>query len=243
VTKQVEGIILKTTDYQEKSKILQVMTKEHGLISVIMKGASQYKSQAYRLAQPITHAFLSIYYQEGLSSCFSGEVMSNFQSLKIDFQKNVYVYHLFELILKSVEKHQPIPYVYDCLLAVITAIDEIDDPIKIGLFTLVFEIKLLYFLGVAPQLDVCVECGQDKGIIDFDVYKGGLLCRNCQTNPLATSMDTIKLLMRSFYLNLDELMTLEATKHQVQELRQLIDAYYDFYLGLKTNSRKYMTLG
>ena len=37
--KEVEGIILKETSYKEHSKIIQILTKEHGLISVIAKGS------------------------------------------------------------------------------------------------------------------------------------------------------------------------------------------------------------
>jgi DNA repair protein RecO (recombination protein O) len=243
VTNQVEGIVLKTTDYQEKSKICQVFTKEHGLISIIMKGANNYKQSAYQLAQPLTHASFAIFYrEEGLSNCFKGEVLSPFQSLKTDFTKNVYVYHLFEILLKSVEKHQAIPYLYELLLKVIEAIDEIEEGNTIELYTLVFEIKCLYFLGVTPQIDACVECGSDQGIVNFDVYKGGLVCRMHQTESYPYQIGTLKTLIELFYVNVNEInLLLIPDQKVINELRHLVDAYYDHFLGLKTNSRKYFT--
>ena len=35
----LEGIVLKETLYSETSKVMQVLTKDYGLISVIAKGA------------------------------------------------------------------------------------------------------------------------------------------------------------------------------------------------------------
>ena len=41
---EVEGIILSTQDYGETSKILNVITKEYGVIGVIAKGCKSLKS-------------------------------------------------------------------------------------------------------------------------------------------------------------------------------------------------------
>ena len=42
--KDVEGIILKERDYGESSKILDVFTKEYGLIGILSKGSKKMKS-------------------------------------------------------------------------------------------------------------------------------------------------------------------------------------------------------
>ena len=83
----VEGIVLKESDYQEKSKILQILTKEHGLIGIYLKGASSYRSNTFVLSQPITHALFTVKYRKGLSTCFKGEVINSYNSLKITYEK------------------------------------------------------------------------------------------------------------------------------------------------------------
>ena len=42
---EVEGIILSETNYSETSKILNILTKEYGLIGVISKGCRNMKSK------------------------------------------------------------------------------------------------------------------------------------------------------------------------------------------------------
>ena len=43
--KKIEGIIISTVDYKESSKIINILTKEEGIIGVIAKGSKNIKSQ------------------------------------------------------------------------------------------------------------------------------------------------------------------------------------------------------
>lgn len=241
----VEGIVLKTSDYQEKSKILQVFSKEHGLIGVLIKGASNYKSNGYQLAQPITHASFSIYYKlQGLSSSYGGEVINGFKTLKTDFHKNVYVYHLFELVLKTIEQHHEVTSLYELLLLMVQFIDETEEETQMQLWTLLFEIKLLFYLGIMPELNACVECGANKGIVNFDIYKGGFVCRNCHSvHSKPYSIATLKQLVDLVVVNRKDIAQMMIPDQSVlYELREILDEYYDHHLGVRTNSRKYINI-
>ncbi len=78
----IQGIVLKNSDYQEKSKILQVFSKEHGLIGVYLKGANNFKSSTFAISQPISTAFFNINYSSGLSSCYNGEMIQIISIIK-----------------------------------------------------------------------------------------------------------------------------------------------------------------
>lgn len=237
----IEGIVIKNSDYQEKSKILQVFSKEHGLIGVYLKGANQYKSKTFAIAQPISHAFFNINYTNGLSSCYTGEMIQSFHGLKIDFNKNIYVYHLFELILKNIEQHQSVPYLFSLLLKIIQKIDEITEIKVIKLMTIIFELKLLNFIGVAPILSNCVECGSKDNIANFDISKGGLVCQNC-LDPRSRnfSIEALQTLYQLFYQEIPN-NNFPINDNVLGELRILLNDYYSYHLGVKTNSAKYFT--
>ena len=51
----LEGIVLKETLYSETSKVMQVLTKDYGLISVIAKGALNPKSNLRALTIPFLY--------------------------------------------------------------------------------------------------------------------------------------------------------------------------------------------
>ncbi|QDY87452.1 recombination protein O N-terminal domain-containing protein [Mycoplasma anserisalpingitidis] len=38
--------------------------------------------------------------------------------------------------------------------------------------------KLIYNFGIKPVLSACVECLNQKDLVDFKIYKGGFLCKN-----------------------------------------------------------------
>lgn len=244
MTKIIEGIVLKTTDYQEKSKILQVFSREHGLISIYLRGANEYRQRTYSLAQELTHASFSVYYKAGgLSTSYSGEVINGFMNLKLDFDKNIFLFHLFELLLKVLEQHHPQPTLFDLILEVMVLVDETDDILLHHVLTLAIELKLLYFIGLAPVLDRCVECGKAQNITTFVPDLGGFICRDCiihHPHSVYYSIDALKNLITLYTQSINELKTIQTNPKVIEELRMIIDEYYRFHLGVKTHSRSYL---
>ena len=62
--KDVVGIVLKERDYGESSKILDVFTKEYGLIGIISKGSKKMKSNLSGVSTRLTYGMFHIYYKE-----------------------------------------------------------------------------------------------------------------------------------------------------------------------------------
>lgn len=239
MVKTIEGIVIKNSDYQEKSKILQVFTKEHGLIGVILKGANSYKNNNFALVQPISHAFFNINYNSGLSRCYNGELINSFHSLKSDFSKNVYVFHLFELIYKNLEQHQEMSYLFDLLVKVIQFMEKASNLTQIKLLTIYFELKLLYFIGVFPEISKCVECGNSSHIANFDISKGGFVCVNCQDfRSRIFSVEALQVLYQLFCQEIDAI-DYNINEEVISELQLLLSEYFSYHLGIKTNSSKY----
>ena len=61
---EVTGIIVNETNYGETSKILNVITKEKGLISMIAKGCRNLKSPLRSVSSKLTYGKFIIYYKE-----------------------------------------------------------------------------------------------------------------------------------------------------------------------------------
>ena len=61
---KVEGIVLKSVKYNENSKILNILTKEYGLIGVMAKGALKEKSPLRVVSENFTYANFQIYYKK-----------------------------------------------------------------------------------------------------------------------------------------------------------------------------------
>ena len=61
---KVEGIIVSETPYGDTSKIINLYTKEYGIIGVMCKGAKSMKSRLRALTMKFTYGSFYIYYKE-----------------------------------------------------------------------------------------------------------------------------------------------------------------------------------
>ena len=61
---KVEGIVLNVRSYGETSKILNVLTKEHGIIGLMAKGAKGMKSELRSVTDKLIYGYFHIYYRE-----------------------------------------------------------------------------------------------------------------------------------------------------------------------------------
>ena len=79
---EVTGIILKERNYGESSKILDVFTKEYGLIGVISKGSKKIKSKLSGVSSRLTYGIFNLYYkQDKLSTLISVDVINPFYNI------------------------------------------------------------------------------------------------------------------------------------------------------------------
>ena len=88
----VEGIILKETPYGESSKIINVYTKEYGIIGIMCKNAMSIKSNLRAGTMKLTYANFQIYYKKDkLSLLKNVDIINHFKNIKNDILLVSYV--------------------------------------------------------------------------------------------------------------------------------------------------------
>ena len=89
---EIEGIILSETPYGETSKIINVLTKDKGIIGIMCKGAKSMKSPLRALTMPYTYGNFYIYYKENkLSTLKDIDLINSFNRIKQDIMLISYV--------------------------------------------------------------------------------------------------------------------------------------------------------
>jgi len=102
---EVEGFILKETPYGESSKIINVLTKEKGLIGIMCKGAKSMKSPFRSSTQAFTYGAFSLYYKEDkLSNLSSVDIINPLKNIRSDLTKISYVTYLSELTAQVIKE-------------------------------------------------------------------------------------------------------------------------------------------
>lgn len=156
---KVTGIVLSDTNYSESSKILNVLTKEHGKIGIISKGCRNLKSSLRSVSSKLTYGYFNIYYKkEGLSVLISVDIINDFSNIKQDLFKIGYATFLSDLtnqVLKETSSNE----IFDLFINGLIKINDDFDPMII---TNIIELKYLNYLGVMPILVVVVFDGSNK---------------------------------------------------------------------------------
>ena len=234
---EVEGIILKETPYKESSKIIQILTKEHGLISVIAKGVKSPKSNLRALSIRYTYGIFQIVYKENkISTLVNADVINPLENIKSDILLISYLGYLSELTLQVI-KHEYNKDIYDMFINSVLKINDGFDPLII---CNILELKYLPYLGVGISLNECVKCGNKSDIITVDGDAGGLICKNCFTNEYVVDAKTIKLLRMYYLVDIKSISQINISEKVKKEINLFIERYYDRYTGLYLKSKSFL---
>ncbi|MDD2518676.1 MAG: DNA repair protein RecO [Bacilli bacterium] len=234
---KIEGIVINERDYSESSKILNVFTKEYGIIGIISKGCRSLKSDLRSVSEKLIYGNFNIYYKEDkLSTLISVDVINSFKQIRKDITKMSYALFIVELT-EQVAKQNPSHEIYDLLVASLNKIDDGLDPMVI---TNILELKYLDYLGVAPVLDCCADCGCTNSIVGLSIIKGGYICNKCLTTEKVITEKAIKMIRMFHYLDISKITTIDISDKVKQEINHFLDGYYDEYTGLYLKSKTFL---
>ena len=232
---KVEGIIVKETPYGDTSKILQILTREYGIISVISKGCRSIKSKFRASTKKLVLANFYINYKEnGLSNLRDVDGIVFLSNVFTNIECITYASYLVELAV-SVIKENNNCIIFDLLK---TALIKINDGLDSGLITAIIEIKCLDFLGVSPNFSECVICGNKTDIITISVDNGGFLCTSCNKDSKIYKKRTVELIRMFSLVDLEKVTKLNISSESKKEIEEFIDLYYEKYTGIYLNSKK-----
>lgn len=234
---EVEGFILSETSYGETSKIINVFTKEYGVIGIMCKGAKSLKSKNRVATLRFTYAKFNIFFKQGkLSNLVSADIINPLKNIRSDITLISYISYLTELT-EQVIKQSNNNLMYDYFIEAILKIENGLDPLVI---TNILEIKYLEQLGVMFNLDECVLCGSKQGIVTIDADKGGYICLNCLTNEVIVDKKVIKMLRMYYYVNIKSITAIKIDDNVKIIINKFLDMYYDRYTGLYLNSKNFL---
>lgn len=233
----VEGVVLSETNYSESSKILNVFTKEYGIIGIMSKGCRNMKCKLRGVSRKLLYGKFHIYYKkEGLSTLKDVDVIHSFSKLLTDLKRVSYASFLLELISQVVRENDDVT-ILELLKDTLVKMEEGLSPM---ILTEILELKLLDYLGVKPCIDCCSVCGSNKGIVTVDSSAGGYLCRECYHNEPLVSDKMIKLLRMFYYVDIKSISKLEVRDSVALEINQFLDDYYDRYTGIYLKSKDFI---
>lgn len=234
---KVEGFILSEVSYGETSKVINLFTKEFGIIGVMCKGVKSMKSRLRALTLPFTYGSFYIYKKEDkLSLLKDVDVLDSFSIIHSDITLLSYLNYITELT-EQVYKESNDESIFPLFITTLQKLNQKLDPMVL---TNILEIKYLDYLGVGLNLDSCSKCGDTKNIITIDADAGGYLCKNCIRNEKIVSLKTVKMLRMYYYVDMKSISELNISMETKEDINQFLMRYYDRYTGMYLKSKDFL---
>lgn len=235
---EVEGLVLKETLYMENSKILKILTKNYGVISVISKGCLKTKSSLKSLSIPFLYGKFSIIYKKGkISTLTDGTIIKNYGNYIKNVKVYAYLSYLCELTLKVSEEN----YNEKIFYIIISGINKIVEGLNPCVIKNIIEFKYLKYIGITPNFDICQKCFKEiTESYAIDGASGGFICSDCYHNEIKVSPNFIKILKRYEEVDLDNINEIRISKEDESIVNDFLKTYYDTFSYIKLNSRLFL---
>lgn len=228
--RKVNGVVLKELPMKESDKIITVLTKELGVISIYAKGAMRLKNKFHSSTSLFTYSEFVVF--EG-----RGDKMYQLNEAVV---KNVF-YNLSE----SVENIALAMYMSELVCEVVVPDEASEEILRLFLNCLhmlcsgkwsllmtkaAFEMRLMSEIGFRPGLVGCKRCVEyEDKMFWFDPVGGFIICPNCKQpydDGCFACDPQIILALRYFALaDLEQMFTFKLKGFSLVRLSQVCESY------------------
>ncbi len=182
-TYQADAIVLHRLDYGDADRILTLLTREHGKLAAIAKGARRSKTRVGSSLDLFGRSRMMLAKGRNLDVVAQVERRGDVRNIAGDLWRTAYACLVSEIADKVLEDRHPVDDVFEL---VASTLDRLNDP-------------MLDLLGYAPQLLDCAGCSKPLPEADawFSPLLGGVLCRTCGGHDQAgspVSVNSLKVL-------------------------------------------------
>jgi DNA repair protein RecO (recombination protein O) len=176
-----QAVVLHTLKYSESSKIVRLLTRDLGVLSVVAKGADKPRSKFGARLQLLSEGVAQIYVKQNrdLHTLAEFEVENLRHELAADVRRYASASALAELVLRFAPTEQN-EEIYVRLVAYLDTLSNVSAE-HLETTSLSALWGIVCALGFEPAMDGCALDGREipEGAVTFSIAEGGLLCSTC----------------------------------------------------------------
>lgn len=175
-TLKTKGIIISESNMGDFDKMVTILTPT-GKIGCAAKGARRPRSLLMAGTQYLCFAEFLLYKGTNSYRINSCDTIEIFYNIRTDLDKLQYVAEITKIINDVTYENQNTYKILKLLLNTIYLISETDK--SLDLILSVFKLKLLCYLGFAPQVNECTNCHLKEKLAFFSIESSGFKCESC----------------------------------------------------------------
>ncbi|MCC8123512.1 MAG: DNA repair protein RecO [Oscillospiraceae bacterium] len=175
----VHGLVLREVEYKESDKLLTVLTREEGKLTVKARGCRKKASALAACAQLLVYSEMTLYEYRDFVQMSAAESLAQFWGVKGDIDKLALGSYFAETMEAAAVEGRAEPELLSLILNALHVLDQRDKPL--AQVKAVYELSLLCLGGYEPMLDACAVCGaEEPSEPQFSLRDGVLHCAHCR---------------------------------------------------------------
>ncbi len=175
------GIVLNSYDLSESDRILNIYTKENGLVRAVVKGVRKPTSKFTGKVDQLSCCYFHFANGKNLNTLCDCEQVNSFSLLRSNLTRLTSAVLFLEIVSNfAYEDESDSQHIYELLYESLNNLQRSSNP---DLDSINFISKFLSLHGYKPQFETCVHCSEpveaDLVSVYYSSVLGGILCNEC----------------------------------------------------------------
>lgn len=233
---KIKGIVVKTAPLGDNDKMLTVLTREKGVISVSARGVKSLKNKNAQGASPLCYSDFVLNPKGDIYSLVSSDVIESFYKLREDVTALSYGVYFAHLAAFAVGRNNLAEDEVKLLLNSLYMLCK--NPSRCDVLKCAFELKMCEYAGFAPYVEAC-SCGEEG--MYFDVLHGEAVCAVHRTETCRKMSQSARAVFEYVqYADLKTALTFDVQKEIAKEVSSLTEEFLTHQLGKLPKSLDYI---
>jgi DNA repair protein RecO (recombination protein O) len=224
---KTDGIVLRATDYNDSDKLLTVLTRDRGKLTLKARNVKSGKNPMKAACQLLSYSEFTVFENRGYLTVNEAVTKEMFLDLRSDLELLSLASYFAQVAEVVSQEDSPSPQILSLLLNSMYALGKLHKPQL--LVKAAFELRIACLAGYSPELSGCAVCGNptpDR----FNVSHGILLCDTCSSEEfdgLRLPVSAGSLMALHFITKCDakQLFSFQLSEETAQELSGLTETY------------------
>lgn len=174
-----QAIVLREVNYKESDRILTLLTRDAGKLTVTARGGRKKGGGVSAASQLLCWSEMTLSEYRGRWTLTEASTEMEFRGIREDLDKLALASYFAEVAETLTQEEIPAPEILALLLNCLYALDTLHRPLP--LVKAVYELRMLCVTGYAPFLEGCAICGKkEPENARFHLREGVLHCRSCE---------------------------------------------------------------
>ena len=172
-----QGIVLREVQYKETDKILTVLARGQGKVTVKARGCRRKNSPLAAGSQLLVYSDMTWFEYQGRWTLQEAATLQEFRGVREDLTRLALGTYFAEVCEAVAVEGEDNPELLSLLLNSLYALDTLKKPPE--LVRAAFDWRCMAIAGYAPSLDGCAVCGEEPRQPRLNLTAGVVTCADC----------------------------------------------------------------